>query len=94
MVGYSPWGRKESETTERLHFTSCGFIRLEVWLRLMISNFFFFFFNDLNSEAWQAGPDREAGFFMWSPMLGFQVDKNMSFQNSHRVVFATFCCSK
>ena len=22
MVGYSPWGRKESDTTERLHFTS------------------------------------------------------------------------
>ena len=21
-VGYSPWGRKESDTTERLHFTS------------------------------------------------------------------------
>ena len=20
LVGYSPWGRKESETTERLHF--------------------------------------------------------------------------
>ena len=20
MVGYSPWGRKESDTTERLHF--------------------------------------------------------------------------
>ena len=22
LVGYSPWGRKESERTERLHFTS------------------------------------------------------------------------
>ena len=22
LVGYSPWGRKESNTTERLHFTS------------------------------------------------------------------------
>ena len=22
MVGYSPWGRKEWDTTERLHFTS------------------------------------------------------------------------
>ena len=21
-MGYSPWGRKESDTTERLHFTS------------------------------------------------------------------------
>ena len=23
LVGYSPWGRKESDTTEPLHFTSC-----------------------------------------------------------------------
>ena len=22
LVGYSPWGRKELDTTERLHFTS------------------------------------------------------------------------
>ena len=22
LAGYSPWGRKESDTTERLHFTS------------------------------------------------------------------------
>ena len=24
LVGYSPWGRKESDTTERAHFTSMG----------------------------------------------------------------------
>ena len=24
MVGYSPWGHKESDTTERLHFTNAG----------------------------------------------------------------------
>ena len=24
LVGYSPWGRKESDTTERLHFTPRG----------------------------------------------------------------------
>ena len=23
LVGYSPWGRKESDTTEQLHFPSC-----------------------------------------------------------------------
>ena len=22
LIGYSPWGRKESDTTERFHFTS------------------------------------------------------------------------
>ena len=30
LVGYSPRGRKESETTERLHFTSLHFILLLV----------------------------------------------------------------
>ena len=25
LVGYSPWGLKESDTTERLHFTSLQF---------------------------------------------------------------------
>ena len=24
LVGYSPWGRKESDTTERLHCIDCG----------------------------------------------------------------------
>ena len=27
LVDYSPWGRKESDTTERLHFTSPVVIR-------------------------------------------------------------------
>ena len=26
LVGYSPWGRKESDTTEQLHFTSLTFL--------------------------------------------------------------------
>ena len=26
LVGYSPWGRKESDTTEQLHFTSLHFM--------------------------------------------------------------------
>ena len=26
LVGYSPWGRKESDTTERLHFVTLSFI--------------------------------------------------------------------
>ena len=28
LVGYSPWGRKKSDTTERLHFTSARFLFL------------------------------------------------------------------
>ena len=26
LAGYSPWGRKESDTTERLHFTHCALL--------------------------------------------------------------------
>ena len=29
LVGYSPWSRKESDTTERLHFTSLHFTSLQ-----------------------------------------------------------------
>ena len=32
LVGYSPWGRKEWDTTERLHFM--GFARQEYWIIL------------------------------------------------------------
>ena len=35
LVGYSPWGRKESDTTERLDFTSlhqCGRHELDPWV--------------------------------------------------------------
>ena len=28
LVGYSPWGRKESDTTEQLHFTSLIILKL------------------------------------------------------------------
>ena len=31
LVGYSPWGRKELDTTERLHFTNT-LMELEHWL--------------------------------------------------------------
>ena len=31
LVGCSPWGRKESDTTEQLHFTSCTFHVKESW---------------------------------------------------------------
>ena len=32
IVGYSPWGRKESDMTERLHFTS---LHDSVWTSLV-----------------------------------------------------------
>ena len=33
LVGYSLWGRKESDTTERLHFTSFQYFFLKVTMR-------------------------------------------------------------
>ena len=50
LVGYSPWGRKESDTTERLHFhfhfTSTLFNDCEKLLHKVIVkiNIFLFFF--------------------------------------------------
>ena len=32
LVGYSPWGRKESDTTERLHFTCLQETKLLIYL--------------------------------------------------------------
>ena len=31
LVGYSPWGRKESDTTERLHFTLVTEQQQQTW---------------------------------------------------------------
>ena len=31
LVGYSPWGHKESDMTERLHFTYCIVVRKDAW---------------------------------------------------------------
>ena len=47
-MGYSPWGRKESDTTERLHFTLiCRFISFSSsghFQPLFLQGSFFFFF--------------------------------------------------
>ena len=40
-MGYSPWGRKESDTTERLHFTSSLFARDSVKSFIDINSFAF-----------------------------------------------------
>ena len=37
MVGYSPWGRKESDMTGRLHFTSSSFRGVSFVFCLLIS---------------------------------------------------------
>ena len=48
LVGYSRWGRKESDTTERLHFTSLHFWILQIaclisirFLEFLLFSFFF-----------------------------------------------------
>ena len=35
LVGYSPWGRKESDTTERLHFNFQTFCRASLVAQLV-----------------------------------------------------------
>ena len=36
-MGYSPWGHKESDTTERLHFSSTKLLK-GLWCNLLILN--------------------------------------------------------
>ena len=61
LVGYSPWGCKESDTTERLHFHFFTQSQNGVWFSPLILkegflSLFFFFFNDISSylliSAW------------------------------------------
>ena len=48
LVAYHPWGRKESDTTERLHFTSLHFI--------CISEIIDIFPGNLDSSLWYIQP--------------------------------------
>ena len=38
-MGYSPWGRKELDTTERLHFTSLHFMLIESYTDVELDEF-------------------------------------------------------
>ena len=43
LIGYSPWGRKESDTTERLHFTSLHFVLQQPISRVLpLGNIYWF----------------------------------------------------
>ena len=42
LVGYSPWGRKESDTTERLHFLSTNHLFCDYTENINISEVFTF----------------------------------------------------
>ena len=37
-MGYSPWGRKESDTTERLHFHFSMSMELHKTVMILVSN--------------------------------------------------------
>ena len=39
QLGYSPWGRKESDTTERFHFTSLHFTFVDLWASVLCDFF-------------------------------------------------------
>ena len=56
VVGYSPWGRKESDTTEQLHFTSLCFTShaIKVMLKILQAR--------LQQYVNHEPPDVQAGF--------------------------------
>ena len=37
LVGYSPWGHKELDTTERLHFTLCSEQPAQLYVACLVS---------------------------------------------------------
>ena len=45
LVGYSPWGRKELDTTERLHFTSIPFWGLDLHVLITSQRLHFKYFH-------------------------------------------------
>ena len=61
-MGYSPWGRKELDTTERLHFTKGKVVFL------LLLSFFFFFFSLVASFLSGLGknPGSSLGFCLYS----------------------------
>ena len=50
LIGYSPWGRKESDTTEQLHFTVLLY-SLHLSLPFTSQNTFFYFFPFTTSDT-------------------------------------------
>ena len=51
-MGYSPWGRKELDTTEQLHFLSFFFNRLTtLWMIIFPDNVFHFYLISLKENA-------------------------------------------
>ena len=54
LVGYSPWGRKESDTTERLHFTPFTHFILYRWNRKWQPTLCSCMENPMDRGAWWA----------------------------------------
>ena len=52
LVGYRPWGHKESDTTERLHFHFSKKVKTEIYLKtLQFNSFKYLPQRDLYTEA-------------------------------------------
>jgi len=75
--GYSPWGCKESDTTEQLHFS---FFSSFIWTSVfLVCSFicavflclFFFFFNVIMFEVSFSQASREVEFFSWRRLNSF-----------------------
>ena len=67
LVGYSPWGRKESNTAEQLHFTSVTsafrpYLKLEPAAMKVLCQDFSFIYYDLTypEKAVRDGPCRDS----------------------------------
>ena len=58
LIGYSLWGRKESDTTERLHFTSLHIVIVPILLHFLLSIPLIWMWNQ-DTLSWKE--ERESG---------------------------------
>ena len=81
-VGYSPWGCKVSDTTERLILSLTLSLSFFIWLKIFIMKTFFFFnvtevdhgMVVLNNLSLASALKLPAGHFLWIPSPQIQID--------------------
>ena len=65
LVGYSPWGRKESDTTEQLHSLTHS----------LILTLGYDLFHDSCNDGWYSGSFRHFGLFVWLEVLSYIIKR-------------------
>ena len=79
LVGYSPWGRKESDKTEWLHFHfPLTFLNISVWPLTSVN----FITIDKTDDFWPSGKKRSCGKVIRILFFGILSSKIYKYQNN------------